>query len=102
MILAMVPPRRRLQRWIKQHKAQWTRLKVERSRCSVDPAAAPFWTTWFRQKGTLRKNIFFLAWRVVFGNVRFREGVKCSTLLTVTTNTPNDVERVSYRRKKKS
>ena len=41
--------------------------------------------------------IFLLTWRVVFGNVRFREGVESSTLLTVTTEAPHHVERVSYR-----
>ena len=40
--------------------------------------------------------IFVLAWRVVFGNVRFGEEVESSTLLTVTTEAPPYVERVSY------
>ena len=36
-------------------------------------------------------NIFLLAWRLVFGNIRFREGVDISTLPTVLTADPRRV-----------
>ena len=46
----MVPPRLRPQRYIEHYKARWARLKIGRSRCSIDPAAVPFRPPWFRQK----------------------------------------------------
>ena len=41
--------------------------------------------------------IFLLAWRVVLGNVRFREGVNISSLPTVQTTNPRHAGRVTCR-----
>ena len=61
----MVPPRRRPRRCIKQYKAQWARLKIGRSRCSIDPAAA-FSATIVQAVSDMIYVLFSLAWRLVF------------------------------------